>query len=321
MDNSLMRPKTGATNFSQSMSLSRTKTGKQENEVPSDPFSALAVKHGRAVQDCVELYLANRGITKIQGFERFVNIETLWLNGNRLTKVNNLDENFRLKRLYLHDNSIHTLKGSLEFFTFLDTLSLYNNQLHDLQSNLEVLSSLRHLEELDMHGNPLSEETNYRLLVIKNLPWLNVLDRHKITDEERERAAKVKTASEMLDMTDKMNSTSSVVKRKPTAEQLRARSQLSIAMSNIAEVVKTKRLLLKEHFMEEDPRREWVVLEKIFVKYMVLYGLDVVAKHVEGDFDAFELILRKYSSRLPPVRSKTMGRDVSLHGSRLVATR
>ena len=30
-----------------------------------------------------ELYLANKGIEEIEGFEDFVNIEDLWLNGNK----------------------------------------------------------------------------------------------------------------------------------------------------------------------------------------------------------------------------------------------
>lgn len=49
--------------------------------------------------ECTELFLANRGIEKLRGFESFVRLEALWLNGNKLQKINNLDNNFRIKVL------------------------------------------------------------------------------------------------------------------------------------------------------------------------------------------------------------------------------
>ncbi|GMI36160.1 hypothetical protein TrCOL_g4449 [Triparma columacea] len=299
--------------------LSRTMSGAlhggDSEDYPTNPFDGLAVKHGRAVQDCVELHLTDRGYTRIAGFERFVNLETLWLNDNNISKITNLDDNIRIKRLYLQNNTLDSLKGSLPSFTFLDTLIIYNNNLSDLITILEELQQMRHLEELDMHGNPLAEETNYRLLVIRYLPWLHVLDRHKITDEERLAAQKVRTAAEALDE-DGTSPQKPIVKKKPTAKQVAAKSQLASAMAAIAEVVKTKRILLKDHFMFEDPRKEWVVTEAIFTKYMELYGLDLVAKLEEGErefrgeFDSYKLILSKYAVKSgAPVRSRTMGRD------------
>lgn len=49
--------------------------------------------------DCTELHLGNKGIQKIRGFEDFLNLEFLCINGNKLKKINNLDANFRLKVL------------------------------------------------------------------------------------------------------------------------------------------------------------------------------------------------------------------------------
>lgn len=39
---------------------------------------------------------------------------------------------------------------------------------------------MRHLRYLELSGNPLAEETGYRLLVVKHLPWLETLDMHKV---------------------------------------------------------------------------------------------------------------------------------------------
>lgn len=50
----------------------------------------------------------------------------------------------------------------------------------DAQGGLETLQLMRHLRYLELAGNPLAEEKGYRLLVIKNLPWLETLDMHKV---------------------------------------------------------------------------------------------------------------------------------------------
>ena len=69
-------------------------------------------------------------------------------------------------------------------------------RLEDLHAHLAgVFSRLRRLQRLDLYGNPLAEETDYRLHVIKALPWLQVLDCQRVSAEERARAAKVTRAS------------------------------------------------------------------------------------------------------------------------------
>ena len=98
------------------------------------------------------------------------------------------------------------------------------------------------------------------------------------------------------------------VKMKPTEKQLQAKMQLDSALDLIRDVIKNKRVLLKDHFTHEDPRSEWVLPEVTFTKYMSLYGLDLLAKNSRGPFDAYELLLNKYKAKLP-VRSKAMGRD------------
>jgi Leucine-rich repeat (LRR) protein len=60
-------------------------------------FSALA--SSQCCAECTELYLGNKGIQKIRGFEDFINLEYLCLHGNRLKKINKLEANFRLKVL------------------------------------------------------------------------------------------------------------------------------------------------------------------------------------------------------------------------------
>ena len=51
-----------------------------------------------------------------------------------------------------------------------------------------------------MSGNPIAEEKDYRLHVLQQLKGLEVLDKHKITTEERAAAAKIKPLSAQIDL-------------------------------------------------------------------------------------------------------------------------
>ncbi|EEY61131.1 uncharacterized protein PITG_01378 [Phytophthora infestans T30-4] len=136
--------------------------------------------------------MANKRIDKIANFDAFVNLEVLWINDNQIQELDGLDGCCRLKQLFAHSNCIRSLEGSsLPHFKFLLELRLYGNKLKDLRGTLRVLSRLSHLRDLDLFGNPVVEEENYRLQVIRAIPSLDVLDRHVITDDERARAARL----------------------------------------------------------------------------------------------------------------------------------
>ena len=71
----------------------------------------------------------------------------------------------------------------------MNVLLIGDNQLRDLDIFLEFLSKFAFLEQLDLFGNPLAEEPDYRLKIIRAMPQIKVLDRHKVTQMERTRAA------------------------------------------------------------------------------------------------------------------------------------
>ena len=134
--------------------------------------------------DTPEVLLSHHGLLEVCSFERLKCMEALWLNDNLLTKVDGLDANMQLKALYLHNNRISTLKGSLKFLRHIEMLALQNNRLTDLEATLKLMQHLTRLEELDLSGNPLANELNYRPRVIYRFPKLKVLDlsRTQITD-------------------------------------------------------------------------------------------------------------------------------------------
>ena len=146
-----------------------------------------------------ELHAGSRGIEKMSSTSmgHFPNLEVLWLNNNRLSKLQGLEHNFRLKHLYLQDNAITTLVNAsccLPKLCHLETLQLANNQLQDLKATLAVLSQLRNLRKLGLHSNPLALEGFYRESVIFAIPTLEHLDASVVTPFERAAAIKLFTA-------------------------------------------------------------------------------------------------------------------------------
>lgn len=56
---------------------------------------------------------------------------------------------------------------------------------------IEFLRKFAFLEQLDLFGNPLAEEPDYRLKIIYQMPQIKVLDRHMVTLIERQKAQKL----------------------------------------------------------------------------------------------------------------------------------
>ena len=54
---------------------------------------------------------------------------------------------------------------------------------------MEFLKKFAFLTQLDLFGNPLAEEPDYRLKIIYHMPQIKILDRHPVTVQERIKAA------------------------------------------------------------------------------------------------------------------------------------
>mmetsp|Transcript_6760 Transcript_6760/g.11349 ORF Transcript_6760/g.11349 Transcript_6760/m.11349 type:complete len:175 (+) Transcript_6760:246-770(+) len=79
----------------------------------------------------------------------------------------------------------------LRKFKFLENLLISNNRLRDLDKFLEKITKFAFLQQLDLFGNPLAEEPDYRLKIIYLMPQIKVLDRHIVTVAERIKAKRI----------------------------------------------------------------------------------------------------------------------------------
>jgi Ca2+-binding EF-hand superfamily protein len=154
-------------------------------KVVSSPLQCLPIVSAITVKNTTELSLGHKGIEELEGFGLFTNLETLWLNGNRLQRINGLDTNKRIKKLYASKNQINSLKGSLLAFKHIEELDLSDNSLSNLDRCLETLELFMLLRKLWLQNNPISQEVDYRLRVLARIPSLEILDNHIITAVER----------------------------------------------------------------------------------------------------------------------------------------
>ncbi|ETN04554.1 hypothetical protein PPTG_14413 [Phytophthora nicotianae INRA-310] len=98
--------------------------------------------------------------------------------------------------LYLSQNNLRSLKG-IEQFPAVRLLSVGGNLI---SSDKEVarLNELAQLRNLNLMGNPLCDQPNYRLRVIAVLTKLQVLDNSDITKKERHAAPHVAAQDDAL---------------------------------------------------------------------------------------------------------------------------
>jgi protein phosphatase 1 regulatory subunit 7 len=96
----------------------------------------------------------------------------------QLEKIEGLDKNFRLRIICVSNNRLTSLEGSLANLKFLEVLFLNDNKLRNLEKNLQLIKNLTYLKNLNLFGNPLAEEPEYRSRVICAIPSLEILDRH-----------------------------------------------------------------------------------------------------------------------------------------------
>ena len=121
-----------------------------------------------------ELLLEGNSVLKLDGVKNLVNLKRLDVSNNRIGLIENLDNLANLQQLSLENNMIISLSG-LRHLENLTELYIGNNNI----SNMKEIYHLKELPKLiivDMFGNPISYDPEYRLFVIYHLKKIKVLD-------------------------------------------------------------------------------------------------------------------------------------------------
>lgn len=270
--------------------------------VYSDPYAELPFRSDKYAGNCSDMHLGGRGLTDLRDFRAFKSMSVLWINNNKLTSFAGLESNFRVKELYAHENKIQTLgEECLSHMTFLNTLSLNGNKLDDLENVIEELRPMTNLLCLDLYDNPLAQEDNYRLRVIGELETLHTLDRHGISEEEREEAREfMKKLAKMANFS-LTKKKISVPRFTPEEAEQRKQTYESI-VARFKDRTFKFRIALENYFLLHDKRHLGKVPEALFWDVLGETGLSPL---LADDFEK-EVLTDKYRVKVDvPATSET----------------
>ncbi|XP_064414308.1 dynein regulatory complex subunit 3 isoform X2 [Latimeria chalumnae] len=177
-----------------------------EEQGPKEEAGKIAKKEGIDFNDVTHLRLDFRNILKIDNLWRFVKLTKLQMDNNIIEKIEGLDCLTNLVWLDLSFNNIEVIEG-LDALLKLEDLTLYNNRISRLENmdtltNLQVFSvgnncinqlenivylrRFKHLRTLNLAGNAISEDEQYKMFVAAHLPDLVYLDFRLIDEHSRD---------------------------------------------------------------------------------------------------------------------------------------
>ncbi|KAA6399652.1 MAG: putative leucine-rich repeat-containing protein [Streblomastix strix] len=156
----------------------------QELTLEVDTRSQSVASLGKRFWNVRELKLSGSTIPALRDLgASFSLVRVLWLSRCGIRDLDGIGLFPSVTELYVSFNNISDL-GPLSSLYKLEILDIDSNDLHSLDQLL-YLTNLP-LTALTLDSNPVIEEENYRLRVIKILPKLQTLDDKDITDDERQ---------------------------------------------------------------------------------------------------------------------------------------
>lgn len=132
------------------------------------------IDHLVTLTNLVSLKLDNNDISTIEGLSHLTNLTWLDLSFNHISQISGLECLTKLVDLSLYNNHIPTLEN-LEHLEHLEVLSVGKNDLKTTDGLL-VLRQLASLKVLNLEGNPVCRDPEYRSFVLAHLDRLKYLD-------------------------------------------------------------------------------------------------------------------------------------------------
>ena len=144
-----------------------------------------------------KLQLDNNVIEKIENLDHLVNLTRLDLSFNNIAKIEGLEKLTKITDLSLLNNRIKAIEG-LDSLTDLNVLSIGNNQIDDLESAM-YLRKFGNLRLVNLAGNPICQDPEYRPYVLSHLKHLKYLD-YRLVDPAAVRAAREQYQDELMEI-------------------------------------------------------------------------------------------------------------------------
>lgn len=147
-----------------------------------------------------KLQLDNNSISKIEGLECLVNLTWLDLSFNKITRIEGISTLTKLTDLSLLSNNIEVLEN-MDALASLNVLSIGTNLIKDL-TQVMYLRRFRNLQLLNLAGNPICKNSEYRPYVLSHTWALKFLD-YRLIDAHSILAAKEQYQDEMLELSER----------------------------------------------------------------------------------------------------------------------
>ncbi|RHY29957.1 hypothetical protein DYB32_004744 [Aphanomyces invadans] len=126
------------------------------------------------LKNLVKLQLDNNVIQEIEGISHLTSLTWLDLSFNNIAEIKGLETLTKLQDLTLYNNNISKLEN-LDTLKSLQVLSVGNNSLATTDGLL-YLKCLDGLRVLNLEGNPVCSDPEYRSFVLAHLDKLKYLD-------------------------------------------------------------------------------------------------------------------------------------------------
>jgi len=144
------------------------------------------IDHLEAMEKLHTLCLDNNVIGRIENLGHLTNLIWLDLSFNNITKIEGLETLVNLKDLTLYHNQIEHIEN-LDMNKNIECLSLGKNRVKSLDC-VGYLRGFPKLRMLNLEGNAICNEEEYRLYVVGFISQLDYLDFVMVGEDERVRA-------------------------------------------------------------------------------------------------------------------------------------
>ncbi|KAI8896203.1 hypothetical protein BC833DRAFT_598395 [Globomyces pollinis-pini] len=133
------------------------------------------------------LYLQGNKITKVDGLEQMTNLIELVIDKNQIKSIDPLSflSLINLRELHIKENRLKSL-ANFDCLPNLQILFLTNNRIHEM-SEIEKMK-LPSILEISLASNAVCRKQLYRIGLVIRFPHIMGIDGKEVTNEERQRA-------------------------------------------------------------------------------------------------------------------------------------
>ena len=141
------------------------------------------IDHLRGFESLVKLRLDNNLIESIENLGHLVNLEWLDLSFNNISRIEGLDVLRKLTDLCLVNNFIKSIEN-LDGCPALQVLSLGNNCIESIEDNILYLRRFENLQALNLKGNPVYDEHDFKVSIFAYCANLKFLDYERVKPQD-----------------------------------------------------------------------------------------------------------------------------------------